>query len=532
MRRRFHALAGAAGALACGLVAVGWRLAAPPPCAATALVRVEADDPARDARNLSALQALAASDAVLRRAALAPDAAAAIAREARPDHFDALLTLLNARPNQTDTLGRAADMLAARVVVEPDGSAQSARIVVRMAEGEAAVLAANAVAEAIVAAHNEAVAKIDRRLDAPRRERLAQAERRHDAAHERLAALRAMDTTPVASIAPAAKAAPDPSERALADAQRGVLAAEARRAEAARIFGPRHPDMIQIETDVRRATAALQAARAKVATARPAPRGAPAEGGPDPRLAELAEAQDEVERAEASYEKAAAQFAASVRAARVVEPARAPTANERTPAVFVVGASALLGLLLFGAAPRLPFGGAPSPGSPHAVLRHGALGRAGARCVVEAMDIAASDGARRIFVHGDEARSVRDGARALGVAALAAGWKPLVVETRACGSSASGAVTLDGRAFATAPVTTRAGELILAIPTGRRRAATPDVDLAFDLVIFDAQTHAGRIDVAVWIGAGPPPERSRMSARELWIAAARDGRRDLRHAVE
>lgn len=520
MRRRFHALAGAAGALACGLVAAGWRLAAPPPYAATALVRVEADAPVRDAWNLSALQALAASDAVLRRAALAPEAAAAIAREARPNHFDALLTLANARPNQTDTLGRAADMLAARVVVEPDGSAERARIVVHMEEGEAAVAAANAVAEAIVAAHNEAAAKVDRRLDAARREKLAQAERRRAAARERLAALRATDTTPVASIAPVARAAPDPSDRALADAQRAFLAAEARRAEAARIFGPRHPDMVQIETDVRRATAALKAARAKVAAARPAPPRAPAEGGPDPRLAELAQAQDEAERAEASYEKAAAQFAASGRAARIVEPARAPTANERTPAVFVVGASALFGLLLFGATPRLPFGAAPSPGNPHAVLRRGALDRAGARRVIEAMDIAASDGARRIFIHGEDARSVRDGARAIGVAALVEGWKPLVVWTTNGVSDPDGAVTLDGQTFATAPVATRAGELILAAPAGRRRAAAPDADLAFDLVVFDGQTDAGRIDVAVWIGAGPPRARSRMIAAELWIAAA------------
>lgn len=516
MRRRFHALAGAAGALACGLAAAAWRLAAPPPFAATALVRVEADASMRDGYDLAALRALAASDAVLRRAALAPEAAAAIAREARPGHFDAFLALLSAHPNQTDTLGRAADLLAARVTVEPGTPSRLTRIVARMGESEAAAAAANAVAEAIVAAHNEAVAKIDRRLDQPRHEKLAQAERRREAARERPASLRAIDTAPVASIAPVAKTAPDPAEVALADAQRAALAAESRRAGAARIFGPRHPQMIQIETDVRRTTAELKAARARVAAARHAPRRAPAEGGPDPRLADLAQAQDEAERAEALYEKEAARFATPSHAAHIVEPARAPAGSERAPASVVIGVCALAGFFLFGAMPR--------PGArldrPHAVLRRGALDRAGARRLVDATDVAASDGARRIFVDGDDARIVRDGAYALGVAALAEGWKPLVIDATNSRVDTDDAVTFDGAALVIAPIATRAGELVVGRPTGRRHAPAPDVDLVFDLVVFGADADATCVDVAVWIGAAPPPGHKRGAAARLWIATA------------
>ncbi len=522
MRRRFHALAGAAGALACGLVVAGWRLVAPPPYAATALVRVETDVATRDADDLSVLRALGASDAVLRRAALAPEAAAAIAREARPDRFESFLALLSARPDQTDTLGRAADLLAARVSVEPGASSQSARIVVRMEGGDAAVLAANAVAGAIVAAHNEAAAKIDRRLDQARRDKLAQAERRRDAARAGLASLRAIDTTPIASIAPDAKAAPGPAERALADAQRAALAAETRRAAAARVFGPRHPEMIQIETDVRRTTAALQAARAKVASASRAPARAPAEGGPDPRLAELAQAQEEAERAETDYEKAADRLAAPGRAARIVEPARAPVPGGQAPAGLLVGASVLFGFVLFGAAPGLRAGsssGAPA-GAPHAVLRRGALDRAGGRRMVEGLEIAASDGARRIFVDGENARLVREGARALGAAALAEGWRPLVVEATNGRGGPDIAVTFDGQALAAAPIATHAGDLLVAIPAGGRRASAPDIDIAFDLVVFGAEIDASRIDVAVWIGAAPPPGRRRTAAGQLWMATA------------
>ena len=202
MRGRFHALAGAAGALACGLAAAVWCAAAPPPFGATAIVSVDAAADIPAAYDVSALRALATSDAVLRQAALDPQAAAAVAREAQPTLPDRLLSLLSARPNQADTLSRATDLLAQRIEVERGALARSARIHVHMQGAAGAAAVANAVANAIVAAHNNATAKIDRRLDQTRGERLARAEHRRDIARARLAALRANDFAPTGSIAP------------------------------------------------------------------------------------------------------------------------------------------------------------------------------------------------------------------------------------------------------------------------------------------------------------------------------------------
>jgi len=536
MRRRFHALAGVAGALACGLAALAWRAAAPPPFVAHAVVGVaaEADSPA--ASDLAALRALATSDVVLRKAALAPETAAAVARAARPGPAGAFLDLVRAPADGADTLGRAADLLAARVSIEPGAAPHSARVVARMEESETAAGVANAVAAAIVAAHNEAAAKIERRLDRPRRERLARAESRRDAARERLASLRAVDPTPTASIAAAARLPTDAAALALTDAQRAALAAEARRAEAARIYGPRHPEMIRLETESRRATATLQAASARMANAKAPratvtqasdpPKRAPAEGGPDPRGADLADAQDEVDRAEAAYEREAVRFAAPARAARVMEPAQPPARSGQTPAGLAIAAAAVCGFLLFGAAPGI---GAharrrarTTRDRPDAVMRRGRFDGASARRLVAAMDIAASAGARRICVRGENAGLVREAARALGAAALAEGWLPLTIGADE-GERPTGMARFEGRAFATSATPTRAGELLVAVPTGRRSGAAPDADIAFDLVIFGEETEAARIDVAIWIGAAAPDDpaaSAAASAADLWIVPA------------
>ena len=406
MQRRFHALAGAAGALACGLAAAVWCAFAPPPYVAAATVAVEASAEIPAAYDEAALRSLAASDVVLREAALAPAAAAAIAREARPAVPDTLLSMLSAQPGQTDSLSRAADLLARRIAVERGPTPRSARIRVRMQDAAAAKVAADAVAQAVVASHNETAARIDRRLDRARGENLARAERLRDLARTRLAALQASDRVPTATIA----FAPAPSDKAaaaLAAAQRALASAQARRAEAARIYGPRHPEMIQIETDARSAEAALSAARAKMAST-PArlPR---AEGGPDPRAGEIAAAREEAERAERDYEREARRFATPDRRARVEQAASAPKDRDRPRSISVVAAASLLGFILFGGAAglRTPLRAPPRRASnrrPDAIVQAGALDPAGAEHVVAALDIAASDYDSH-FVESHEERS-------------------------------------------------------------------------------------------------------------------------------
>lgn len=523
MQRRFHALAGAAGAVICGLAATLWCAFAPPPFAAGALVAIQGDESLPAAYDTAALRALAASDAVLRKAALAPEAASAIARAARPGALAPLLGLLAGPSGHADTLSRAADLLAARISVEPVAARHGARIVLHMEDAEAAALVANAVAQAVVDTHNEASARIDRRLDQSRSQRLARAERRREAARARLAAVEASDPAPTAVIAPSRASPSSPAALALAEAQRAAAAAETRRAEAARIYGPRHPEMIQIETEARRAAAALKAAQVKAAAA-PAPTPHPlAEGGPDPRGPAIAEAQDELALAEAAYEKEAVRFAAPEREAQVLEPAIPPRDRQSTPAPATVAASALLGFLLFGAAPLLGAGPARLD-RPHARLRRGALDPVGARRLLGALDIGASAGARRICVAGESAGSARQGARALALAAMEAGWRPLAIGEagEAHGGALGGTVRLAGRIFATHSIETPSGEWAVACPAPGRRA-TQEIDLAFDLVIYDAET-TENADVTIWVGA-QAPDRGVRAARTpaapmLWIAPA------------
>lgn len=524
MQRRFHALAGAAGALICGFAATLWCAFAPPPFVAGAIVAIQADDGAPAAYEAAALRALAVSDAVLRKAALTPDAASAIARAARPGALSPLFGLLAGQSGNADTLSRAADLLAARIGVEPAPAGQGTRIVLHMEDAESAALVANAVAQAVVAAHNEASARIDRRLDQSRGQRLARAERRREAARARLAAVQASDAIPTAVIAPARTPPSTPATLALAEAQRAATTAETRRAEAARIYGPRHPEMIQFETEARRATAALKAAHAKVAaTPAPAPRPL-AEGGPDPRGPALLEAQEELALAEAAYEKEAVRFAAPEREARVLEPATPPRDRQGARAPVAIAASALLGFLLFGGAPLLGAGPARLD-RPHARLRRGALDSTGARRILEALDIGASEGARRVCIAGESARGVRQGVRALAQAAMEAGWRPLAIGDASdaeCGAP-GGTVRLAGRMFATRTIETPSGERAVAHPAPGRRA-TQDVDLAFDLVIHDDALPGERTDIAIWVGAHPPDMLSlqgRATATPvLWIAPA------------
>ena len=511
MQRRFNALAGAAGSLICGLAAALWCAFAPPPYVAAATVAIEASAEIPAAYDEAALRALAASDAVLRQAALAPAAAAAIAREARPAMPDTLLSMLSAQPAQADSLSRAADLLARRIEIERGPAARSARIRVRMQDAEAARVAADAIAQAVVASHNEAAARIDRRLDRARSENLARAERRRDLARARLAALRASDPAPTGAIA----TPPAPSDRAAetyATAQRAAAAARGRRAEAERIYGPRHPEMIRIETEARRAEAALEAARARMASASMAPRQPRAEGGPDPRDGEIAAAREEAERAEMGYEREAQRFATPDRQARVELAASAPKDPDRPRSITVVVATSLLGFMLFGGAARLR---APPRRARHrrpaAIIRANALDTADAAHVVAALDISASDGARRIFVLGESARAAHQAARVLAAAALAEGWRPLVIDGADRRGAARGVAILEHRAYAVSSLALRHDELHFARPLAAIGKGFA-VDRAFDLVLFVDEDTVAHADVRVWVGRAAP------AADHLWIA--------------
>ena len=525
MRARFHRLAGAAGALACGLAAAAWCLAAPPRHAASVVVGLEMDAAIPATYDEAALRALAQSEAVLRKAALAPDAAAAIAREARPGAADSFLALLSLPSAHTDTMSRAADLLARRIETSAGPTPNSLRIVVRMDDDSAATTAAGAIAQAVVTAHNETSAKVERKLDQTRRERLIRAERRRDAARERLAALRMVDPAPTGSVAQPARSEPDPAARALTEASRLAAAAEARRVEAARIYGPRHPEMIQIETEAKRTAAALGTARARAA-ASPAPRANPlAAGGPDPRIEEIANAQEEADRAEAAYARDAERFAAPGREAKIVEPARAIESAPRRPVILSVALSSLLGLALFGFAPGLSAQAAGSigrgaPSQPIATLRRSGLDTLGARRLIEACDIAASTDARRIVVRGGSSPEMRGVIRAIAIAALEQGWRPLVVEPGPAGTAARQKVLMDGAAYAVSDVPTRAGELSCARLHRGRRAHVEDVDIAFDLVIASEDIQLARIDVEIWCSDRPPRGRTRLAPDSncFWIA--------------
>ena len=498
-----------------------WCAFAPPPYEAAALVAVEAGVGAPAAYEVSALRALAASDAVLRRAALSPEAASAVARAARPGAAAPFLALFAAAPDASDTLSRAADLLAARIEVAEAPGGRGVRIVARMDERDAAAAVANAVAVAVAAAHNEATAKIDRRLDRTRAESLARAERRRDGARARLASLRAADAAPTGSFAAPASSNLTPAALTLAEARRAAAAAEIKRAEAARIYGPRHPEMIQIETEARRAAATLQAASAKAAAAAaasPAPR---AEGGPDPRGPALADAQDELDRAETAYLREAESLAAPEREAQVIAPAKPPPARANAPASLTVAASALLGFLLFGAAPALGAAAGRMPSTkPLALLLDGSLDPTSAHQIVEALDIGASTGARRVRILGADDTIMRVGARAVVEAAIESGWRPLlmIAGVAATRVASRGAIACDGRVYATMIITTRGGPLVVAGARMGSRAA-PDVDLAFDLVVFDASSEIAA-DVSIWIGADPPARYRAAGDALLWISVA------------
>lgn len=521
MRRAFHVPAALAGALACSVVAAAWCAVAPQTYEAAAIAGFEGAAAGRAALDPAAARALVSTRPVLRRAALRPEAAGAIDLAARPRLIDRLANLVASSPADQDTLSRAVAFLGRAVDAGPGPWPGTISVIARMAAPADAAHVATAVAEAFVADFNETATRLNRRLDRDRRARLVAAERRRVAARERLAALRAADATPVAAIP--APAAGSTADAGLAGLEHAAARADASLKEAERIYGPRHPSLIRIETDARRARQALAAARAAMERAAARRSQSLHEGGPDPRAADIAAAEKELAGAEAAYDLAEARGGATQREARIVRAAPIPAAAGRPSAPALIAGSALFGFLLAGAAPALggrsaPRGARRRTNPPLARLRRGQLDAAGRRRVIGALRIADSRGALRTLVLGDAGGAAESGARALAHAALEAGWRPLLVvpanEADAPPATPDACVSIDGAWFDVTTVATAAGPLSIARSSRPRALRRLAPDIAFDLVVFCAASRLDHPDAIIHVGCAGPD-----AALERWRGA-------------
>ncbi len=513
MRAPFHVLAGLVGVAAGGAAGAAYCLANPALYAASALVAADSAADRTSPLDINAMRALVATEPVLRRAALAPAAAAAIEKEARPGPLDRIVGLTSGHADDLDTMSRAARLLADRVAIAPGLWPDTARVVVQMRSPAAAAQVATAVAEALAADLNEAAGAVDGRSERDRRAALERAERRRDETRARLQALRAADMTPTGATSPAADNRA--GRTAIAELERAAAAADARRAEAARTYGPRHPQLIQFETDARRAAQALSQARVRLAADARKPPGSSAEGGPDPRAGELEAAEQEAARAEGDYRFEAARKALPRHAARLVRPAEAPAAPTRPATSMIVGGSALLGFLLFGAGPALRSRSAPArrderSEAPLARVRRGAFDRAGAARVVDAMQIERDSDARRIAVLGESAAMAQEGACALAMAASDAGWRTLLIvadgNVRRRPAAGRRIAALDRVAIELERIPDVGGELAVGRGTIQRGRRPVDGARMFDLAIVEHGAASLSIDAVVWIGRARPDE--------------------------
>ena len=481
-RAAFHFVAGLGGALACGAAAALYCGLTPPFVAAAPVVIRSAANPAATI-DLDSVRLLLATEPVLRRAALQPAAAAFVERNARPSWFERLIMLGASRPADLDTLARAVAMLGPRVGVQPGPWPDTIEITASMASGPEAAAVSTAVAEAFVEEIKETgLADRKRGLD-QRARRLAAAQQNLDEARDRAQALRIADPLPTASIgspsaAPAA-GTPEILRRAAAEA-------ESRLAEAVRVYGPRHPALIERQAEARRARTALAAARKVERT--PAPTNP--EGGPDPRAAELAAAEQDAARAEAAYDLELSRNETGGREARVLKPAPVPATPRGPPSGALVAGAALAGFLLIGAV------SAPRPRGPIVrdkrlgVLRGGRLDAESARGVLEAIDIAGGRDARVAILMADDAALARSAASAVAMAALAAGWRPLLVEDAPArapdGRAQPRKLVFRGAVYLAHSRQTGYGPLDIAAAARRpaEEDAVVDAALAYDLLIF------------------------------------------------
>lgn len=492
-----HLFAGFAGALVCGAAgALVWTQVEPSWEASASLV-VTSGAAGKVDIDPAAARALLTTEPVLRRAALNPEAAAAVERHARPSRLDRLLAL-TAAPSGADTMSRAVGFLAGRADVRPGAWPDTIEIVARMPVARDAAATATALAEAFAADVNETWAAARRRDGVQRAGRLERAARRLEDARDRLAALRAADPAPVGAIAPLASqngATPLPLERA----RRQAAEAQARLAEAVRIYGPRHPELIARETEARQARDALdRVAPPQIATTRADP--APiATGGPDSRATDLVAAEDEAARAQIAHDLEAARADADRREARVIRRAAASVRPDGPSLGVTAFYAALGGFLLAGAAPALA-------GRPRRRRRDRATA-VSPRVQIDVGDALAllalheSDGARMVTVVARTADLAETGAKALSRAALDEGWRPLLLVAGRASPAPDlplrfarlGSGTLAIRAEATP-----AGPLDIATtaPRSPAGARTPDAQAVYDLVVIATEPASGRNAVA------------------------------------
>ncbi len=481
-RAAFHFVAGLGGALVFGAPTALYCGQTPPFVAAAPVVIRSAAKPAATI-DLDSVRLLLATEPVLRRAALQPEAAAFVERNARPSWFERLIMLGASRPGDLDTLARAVAMLGPRVGAQPGPWPDTVEITAAMASGPEAAAVATAVAEAFVEEIREtSLADRKRGLD-QRARRLAAAQQHLDKARDRAQALRIADPLPTASTASPTAAIATGTPESL---RRAAAEAESRLAEAIRVYGPRHPALIERQAETRRARMALAAARNVART--PAPTNP--EGGPDPRAAELAAAEQDATRAETAYQMELSRNETGGREARVLKPAPVPATPRGSAGGALVAGAALAGFLLIGsvsaARPRAPFARDKRLG----VLRGGRLDADSAQTVLDAIGIADGRDARVAILMADDPALARSAAAAVAVAALAAGWRPLLVEDPPGPAPAARAqprmLVFRGAVYLAHSRQTEYGPLDIAAAARRpaEKDGIIDAALAYDLLIF------------------------------------------------
>ncbi|MDE2362160.1 MAG: hypothetical protein KGM42_05735 [Hyphomicrobiales bacterium] len=437
---------------------------------------------------LDAARALIETEPVLRRAALAPDAAAAIARNSRPSFADRLAALATNRPQMKDTLSRASAYLGPRLGLRAGALPDTIEIVAHMPDAGDAAAVATAAAQAFVAEINDQFRASDRRDAGERAERAERAMQRLEAARARMRDLGGIDPAPVASIAPPAQPR-DAESATLAHARQNAAAANARVAEAARVYGPRHPELARLQDAARRAKDRLQSVlrMAEKAPARAKSTPLSAEGGPDPRAAERAAAEAEAARAQDDYDLEMSRSETDKRQARLVRPARIPAVPDGAGGDAIVLIASLGGFLFAGAAPALA---AHRPR--RRVVSDRILGRLrdarleNARATLARLRLRDGRGPQAIVVAAREARLAESGAAAIAFAAIEAGWRPLLVADRPLAADEPArAAHIGDRPLRLRRARMRRGRIDIAEPVaGRRSVSGANVLRAYDLVLM------------------------------------------------
>ena len=307
--------------------------------------------------DLGAIRALLATEPVLRRAALRPEAAAIVERNARPSWSARLAMLAAAQPADLDTLSRAVALLAPRVDARKGPWPDTIEVTARMPSGPDAAAVATAVAEALVEDIDETAASARKRGVEQRADRLDRAARRLEEARARAQALRASDPLPTATM----PKAPETSDQGAA-ADRLPARRERGRSAICRSRPHLWPAPSAIDRTRERSSPRQSRARRR----RPAgafekrcARAACRRRRPGPRAAELAAAEQEATRAESAYDIELSRNETDRREARVLKAAPVPALSNGPPGGAVIAGAALAGFALLGIAPGLRARGRP-----------------------------------------------------------------------------------------------------------------------------------------------------------------------------